>query len=160
MENSTWSPSTHCSPPPPSQSEKTIDPSGRTVNVADDQSSAADVQCQIILLKERVAHGDALVAAVRTIVSGGTVVDPAIVAMLVSSTSRATMLDRLTQREREVLRLMAEGSSNLGIADHLHVSVKTVETHVAHVFEKLGIEPSPTEHRRVLAVLELLRSST
>ena len=67
-------------------------------------------------------------------------------------------VDTLTAREHEVLKLMAEGRSNIGIADALHVSVKTVETHVEHILDKLGIEPSPGEHRRVLAVLELLRA--
>jgi len=109
------------------------------------------------LLKERVTDGQALVAAVRTVVSGGTVVDPEVVALLLGSTGRSRLVDALTTREREVLQLMAEGRSNLGIAGVLHLSVKTVETHVEHILDKLGIEPSPEEHRRVLAVLELLR---
>ena len=109
------------------------------------------------LLKERVTDGQALVAAVRTVVSGGTVVDPEVVALLLGSTGRSRLVDALTTREREVLQLMAEGRSNLGIAGVLHLSVKTVETHVEHILDKLGIAPSPEEHRRVLAVLELLR---
>jgi DNA-binding NarL/FixJ family response regulator len=110
------------------------------------------------LLKERITDGEALVAAVRTIVGGGTVVDPDVVALLLGSTGRPRLVDALTVREREVLQLMAEGRSNLGIAGTLHLSVKTVETHVEHILDKLGIEPSPEEHRRVLAVLELLRA--
>jgi DNA-binding NarL/FixJ family response regulator len=110
------------------------------------------------LLKERITDGEALVAAVRTVVSGGTVVDPAVVALLLGSTGRPRRLDSLTTREREVLQLMAEGRSNLGIATLLHLSVKTVETHVEHILDKLQIAPSPEEHRRVLAVLELLRA--
>ena len=110
------------------------------------------------LLKERVTTGQALVAAVRTIVGGGTVVDPEVVSLLLRSTARPRLLGTLTAREHEVLKLMAEGRSNIGIGEALHVSVKTVETHVEHILDKLGIEPSPGEHRRVLAVLELLRA--
>ena len=110
------------------------------------------------LLKERVTTGQALVAAVRTIVGGGTVVDPEVVSLLLRSTARPRLVGTLTAREHEVLKLMAEGRSNIGIAEALHVSVKTVETHVEHILDKLGIEPSPGEHRRVLAVLELLRA--
>ncbi len=110
------------------------------------------------LLKDRITDGEALVAAVRTIVSGGTVVDPDVVALLLGSTGRPRLVDALTPREHEVLQLMAEGRSNLGIAEVLTLSVKTVETHVEHILDKLGIEPSPGEHRRVLAVLELLRA--
>jgi DNA-binding NarL/FixJ family response regulator len=110
------------------------------------------------LLKERITTGTALVAAVRTVVGGGTVVDPEVVGMLLGSSVRPQSLEGLTAREQEVLQLMAEGRSNLGIADELHLSVKTVETHVEHILDKLGIEPSPGEHRRVLAVLELLRA--
>ena len=110
------------------------------------------------LLKDRITDGEALVAAVRTIVSGGTVVDPDVVTLLLGSTGRPRLVDALTPREHEVLKLMAGGRSNLGIAQVLHLSVKTVETHVEHILDKLGIEPSPGEHRRVLAVLELLRA--
>jgi DNA-binding NarL/FixJ family response regulator len=110
------------------------------------------------LLKDRITTGQALVAAVRTVVGGGTVVDPEVVAMVLGSSARPRLLDALTPREHEVLQLMAEGRSNLGIAEALHLSVKTIETHVEHILEKLGIEPSPGEHRRVLAVLELVRA--
>jgi DNA-binding NarL/FixJ family response regulator len=110
------------------------------------------------LLKERVTTGQALVAAVRTIVGGRTVVDPEVVSLLLRSTARPRLVGTLTAREHEVLTLMAEGRSNIGIADARHLSVKTVETHVEHILDKLGIEPSPGEHRRVLAVLELLRA--
>ena len=111
------------------------------------------------LLKDRVNDGDVLVAAIRTVMNGGTVVDPEIISMLVGSTGRTSLIDQLTEREHEVLHLMAEGRSNLGIATAMHLSIKTVETHVAHILDKLGIEQSPNEHRRVLAVLELLRSA-
>jgi DNA-binding NarL/FixJ family response regulator len=109
------------------------------------------------LLKERITDGEALVAAVRTVVAGGTVVDPDVVGLLLGAKSRPQLVDALTVREHEVIRLMAEGRSNLGIAQTLHLSTKTVETHVEHILDKLGIAPSPGEHRRVLAVLELLR---
>jgi DNA-binding NarL/FixJ family response regulator len=111
------------------------------------------------LLKEWVADGDALVAAVRAVVSGGSVVDPAVVSLVVGTAGPAQGADQLTDREREVLQLMAQGLSNLGIADRMHLSVKTVETHIAHLLDKLSIEPNPSEHRRVLAVLELLRTT-
>lgn len=110
------------------------------------------------LLKERVTTGQALVAAVRTVVGGGTVVDPEVVGLLLGSSARPRLVGTLTAREHEVLQLMAEGRSNIGIAEAIHVSVKTVETHVEHILDKLGIEPSPGEHRRVLAVLQLLRA--
>jgi DNA-binding NarL/FixJ family response regulator len=110
------------------------------------------------LLKDRVKDGATLVDAVRTVAKGGVVVDPEVVAMMVRATGQRRMVDQLTPREQEVLQLMAEGRSNLGIAESLHLSVKTVDTHVEHILDKLGLEPSPGEHRRVLAVLELLRS--
>jgi DNA-binding NarL/FixJ family response regulator len=109
------------------------------------------------LLKERITDGESLVAAVRTVVAGGTVVDPDVVGLLLGSKGRPRLVDALTPREQDVIRLMAEGRSNLGIAQTLHLSTKTVETHVEHILDKLGIEPSPGEHRRVLAVLEMLR---
>jgi DNA-binding NarL/FixJ family response regulator len=112
------------------------------------------------LLKDRVNHGRALVDAVRVVADGGTVVDPEVVDMFIRASRAPQRLDTLTTREQEVLQLMAEGRSNAGIAGTLQLSVKTVETHVEHILEKLGIEPSPGEHRRVLAVLEMLRSQS
>ena len=110
------------------------------------------------LLKDRVTDADMLVRAIRTVMSGGTVVDPEVVASLVSPAHPRTDLRRLTERELEVLTLMAEGSSNLGIAATLFLSPKTVESHVASIMAKLGIQAIPEEHRRVLAVLRLLRA--
>ena len=110
------------------------------------------------LLKDRVADIAELADAVRRVAAGGTVVDPTVVAGLVG---RARSIDRmraLTPREREVLSLMAEGRSNLGIAERLFVTEKTVETHVASILGKLGLEPTADDHRRVLAVLEYLRA--
>lgn len=110
------------------------------------------------LLKERVADPDVLVQAVKTVAAGGSVVDSEVVALLVAgqADSRSSSVGELTEREREVLTLMAEGKSNLGIATALFLSLKTVETHIGNILGKLGIDPSPEDHRRVLAVLRLL----
>ena len=89
---------------------------------------------------------------------GGSVVDPEVVSLLMRAQRRGRVLETLTAREHEVLGLMAEGKSNLGIGEALHISVKTVDTHVEHILDKLGLQPSAAEHRRVLAVLELLRT--
>jgi DNA-binding NarL/FixJ family response regulator len=113
------------------------------------------------LLKERVADPDVLVRAVKTVASGGSVVDPEVVSLLVAgkSGSAESSVSSLTEREREVLTLMAEGKSNLGIATALFLSLKTVETHIGNILGKLGIVNSPEDHRRVLAVLRMLGSS-
>jgi DNA-binding NarL/FixJ family response regulator len=110
------------------------------------------------LLKDRVADVDELAEAVRRVARGGTVIDPTVVASLVGRTRSHERLDALTAREREVLSLMAEGRSNVGIADRLFVTEKTVETHVASILGKLGLESQPDDHRRVLAVLAYLRA--
>ena len=111
------------------------------------------------LLKERVAGVDELVDAVRRVGSGGSVVDPAVVASLVGRRRDRDVLVELTPREREVLGLMAEGRSNRAIGTTLVVGNKTVETHVSNIFSKLGLEEAPDDHRRVLAVLSWLRGS-
>jgi DNA-binding NarL/FixJ family response regulator len=110
------------------------------------------------LLKDRIRDGGALVDAVRTVARGGTVVDPEVVALMLQASAGASRLDALSTREREVLGLMAEGRSNVGISKQLHLAVKTVDSHVEHLMTKLGLEASADEHRRVLAVLELLRA--
>jgi DNA-binding NarL/FixJ family response regulator len=110
------------------------------------------------LLKDRIRDGGILVDAVRTVARGGTVVDPEVVALMLQASSGASRLDALSVREREVLGLMAEGRSNVGIAKQLHLAVKTVDSHVEHILTKLGLEASADEHRRVQAVLELLRA--
>jgi DNA-binding NarL/FixJ family response regulator len=110
------------------------------------------------LLKERVFHGAVLVDALRRIADAETVVDPTIVARLVGRRRRHDPLDELTAREREVLGLVAEGRSNRAIAGALFITERTVEAHVKQVFLKLGLRESPDDHRRVLAVLALLRS--
>ncbi|WP_025156680.1 LuxR C-terminal-related transcriptional regulator [Leifsonia aquatica] len=108
------------------------------------------------LLKERVADGESLVNAVRTVASGGSVVDPEVVQLLVSSRSSERTVESLSARERDVLSRMAEGKSNVGIAAELHLSLRTVESHIGHIMAKLGVEDSAEGHRRVLAVLRFL----
>ena len=111
------------------------------------------------LLKDRVADLEDLADAVRRVARGGTVVDPAVVAPLVGARRAAPdPLGELTEREREVLALMAEGRSNQAIADRIFVTNKTVEAHIASIFSKLGLLPAPDDHRRVLAVLTFLES--
>jgi DNA-binding NarL/FixJ family response regulator len=110
------------------------------------------------LLKDRVADLEDLADAIRRIARGATVVDPSVVRLLIDRPSERDPLRDLTPREREVLGLMAEGRSNRGIAERLVVGEKTVETHVAAILGKLGLETAPDDHRRVLAVLTYLRS--
>ncbi len=110
------------------------------------------------LLKERVVDGASLVDALRRVSDGETVVDPTIVARLLGRKRRHDPLATLTDREREVLGLVAEGLSNRAIAARLVVTDRTVETHMTAIFGKLGLEETPDVHRRVLAVLALLRS--
>ena len=112
------------------------------------------------LLKQRVFDVAVLVDALRRIGEGETVVDPTIVSRLVGRRRRQDPLADLTPREREVLGLIAEGLSNGAIASRLVVTERTVEAHVKQVFLKLGLEVSPDSHRRVLAVLALLRSDS
>jgi DNA-binding NarL/FixJ family response regulator len=109
------------------------------------------------LLKDRVARVDELVDAVRRVAAGGTVIDPAVVAILVERRQTYDRLIELTDRERDVLALMAEGRSNRAIATALDIGDKTVETHVARIFSKLGLEEDLDDNRRVLAVLTWLR---
>ena len=110
------------------------------------------------LLKDGVADPGALVAAVRSVAAGGTVVAPEVVAQLVRPAD--DRVAALSPREREVLTLMAEGKSNLGIASILVLSPKTVDSHVAAIMTKLGLDDNRDDHRRVLAVLAALRASS
>jgi DNA-binding NarL/FixJ family response regulator len=109
------------------------------------------------LLKERVSDLAVLTDSLSRLDEGECVVDPTIVSRLVNRAT-TSKLDELTEREREVLALMAEGRSNKGICERLFLSPKTVEAHVKHIFMKLGIDESSDDHRRVLAVLAFLRS--
>ncbi|GHC34867.1 response regulator transcription factor [Streptomyces cinnamoneus] len=105
------------------------------------------------LLKDRIADVYELSDAVKRVGAGESVIDPEVVARLLRRRRAESTLEELTQRERDVLALMAEGRSNEAIAQRLVVGGKTVETHVRNIFTKLGLEPSLTDHRRVLAVL-------
>ena len=85
-------------------------------------------------------------------------IDPTIVSRLVRHRRNVGPLSELTEREREILELMAEGHSNTGICEHLFLSPKTIEGHVNNIFRKLNIGPTPSQHRRVIAVLTFLRT--
>jgi DNA-binding NarL/FixJ family response regulator len=111
------------------------------------------------LLKDRVADIDVLLDAVRRVARGGLVIDPAIAEGLVEQASASGPLQQLTEREREVLGLIAEGLSNRAIADRLVVALKTVETHVGQIFLKLDLHKE-NEDRRVAAVLTYLRATS
>jgi DNA-binding NarL/FixJ family response regulator len=108
------------------------------------------------LLKDRVADVTEFVEAVRRVAGGGTALDPEVVSQLLVRSRRADPLAGLTPRETDVIRLMAEGRSNAGIAAELVVSEGAVEKHVSSIFTKLGLPPAEQDHRRVLAVLRWL----
>ena len=108
------------------------------------------------LLKDRVADVAEFADALERVGSGGTALDPEVVSQLLGASRRSTGLASLTSRERDVLSLMAEGRSNAGIAAALVVSASVVEKHVASIFAKLGLPPSESDNRRVLAVLQYL----
>ena len=111
------------------------------------------------LLKDRVSDIALVVDALRRISEGECVVDPTIVSRLMARRRAAGPLDELTDREKEVLRLIAEGHSNKAICDTLFLSPKTVEGHIRQIFQKLNLQDSPEQHRRVLAVLAFLRAT-
>ncbi|MFO7251199.1 MAG: response regulator transcription factor [Actinomycetes bacterium] len=110
------------------------------------------------LLKDRVADVAEFVDAVRRVAAGGTALDPEVVAQLLIR-RHSDPLDRLTRREYEVLALIAEGRSNLGIAEALSISESAVGKHINNIFAKLGLANSESDHRRVLAVLRFLKIS-
>jgi DNA-binding NarL/FixJ family response regulator len=110
------------------------------------------------LLKERVSDISVLKDAIQRIAERECVLDPTIVARLIRRPRRPGPVDDLTEREREVLALIAEGRSNHGIAEVLVLSPKTVEAHIGRIMAKLGLDDTPDYHRRVLAVLTFLRA--
>jgi len=107
------------------------------------------------LLKDRVTSLEDFTEAVRRVHDGGTVLDPLVVRSLLAA--RPDPVALLTPRERDVLELMAEGRSNGSIAARLHIGVGAVEKNISAIFQKLGLEDSPSDHRRVLAVLAFLQ---
>lgn len=110
------------------------------------------------LLKDRVADLDSFAEAIRRVGTGGSALDPEVVSTLLGRRRRDDPLAVLTPREREVLGLMAEGRSNVGIAEALVVTERAVEKHVTSILAKLGLPAASADHRRVLAVLAFLRS--
>jgi DNA-binding NarL/FixJ family response regulator len=110
------------------------------------------------LLKDRIADVERLSEAVERVSAGGSVLDPEVVAQMLGRSRDENPLDGLTDREREVLGLMAEGRTNRAIAGELYISERAVERHVTSIFNKLELAPTGEDHRRVLAVLTYLRS--
>ena len=108
------------------------------------------------LLKDRVFNDDQFIDAVRAVAGGGTIMDSEVVTKLLGRQARQQTLARLSAREREVLELMAEGRSNIAIAQRLFVSEKAVSKHSTSIFAKLDLPPSDDDNRRVLAVLAYL----
>jgi DNA-binding NarL/FixJ family response regulator len=108
------------------------------------------------LLKDRVADADEFTDALRRVATGGTVMDPQVIARLVARPGRRRPIERLTDRERAVLGLMAEGRSNAAIGQRLALSEGSIAKHTTSIFAKLDLAPSDDDHRRVLAVLAYL----
>jgi DNA-binding NarL/FixJ family response regulator len=108
------------------------------------------------LLKDRVADVGEFTGAIDRIAAGGTALDPEVVSGLLNASRHTSTLAALTAREHDVLALMAEGRSNSAIADRIAVSERAVEKHISNIFSKLGLPPSDSDHRRVLAVLAYL----
>jgi DNA-binding NarL/FixJ family response regulator len=111
------------------------------------------------LLKDNVTDAGALMDSLARVSAGETVVDPSIVRRLLSRNRKPSKIDSFNERERAVLRHMAEGRSNLGIAKELFLSARTVETHVTSIFTKLELDQAETDNNRVRAVLAFLRSA-
>ena len=110
------------------------------------------------LLKDRVARVEEFLDALDRVARGATVLDPQVVAQLLTAQRRKDPIQNLTERERELLALMAEGHSNTAIARRLVLSASAVEKHIGNIFAKLGLPPDDAQHRRVLAVLAYLRA--
>jgi DNA-binding NarL/FixJ family response regulator len=111
------------------------------------------------LLKDRIADVPAFIEAVRQVAAGGTVLDPKVVAAMVTHHRASSPVDALTPRERDVLALMAEGQANSGIAARLVITERAVGKHINNIFAKLGLPADTDGHRRVLAVLEYLQNT-
>jgi DNA-binding NarL/FixJ family response regulator len=111
------------------------------------------------LLKDNVTDADAFMDSLARVAHGETVIDPTIVRRLLRRNRTPSKIDNLNEREQAVLRHMAEGRSNLGIAKKLFLSSRTVETHVTSIFTKLGLDQTDTDNNRVRAVLTFLRST-
>lgn len=111
------------------------------------------------LLKDRVADVDEFLDAARRVEGGGSAIDPLVVSQLLAQKRSRDLVADLTDREKSVLALMAEGRSNDSIANELRISPKTLETHIGTIYSKLGLEAGGSDHRRVLAVLRYLRSA-
>jgi serine/threonine-protein kinase len=112
------------------------------------------------LLKDRVADVDEFVDAARRVAAGETVVDPELVTQMMLEAERGRRHEALTERERQVLALMAEGHSNRAIGARMFLTERTVETHIGWIFQKLGLAAEADTNRRVLAVLGYLRAGT
>lgn len=110
------------------------------------------------LLKDRLADINEVIDAIRHVAAGRSVIDPTVVSTLLGRRREADPLDELTERERSVLALMAEGRSNRAIGERLFLSPKTVEAHISTIFSKLGIQDTPDDNRRILSVLAYLRA--
>jgi len=110
------------------------------------------------LLKDRVFDSDQFIDAVRRVAGGATVVDPEVIAKLLTHNERKGPLSELTPREREVLSLMAEGRSNAAIAERLFVTERAISKYTSNIFAKLGLPPSDDDNRRVLAVIAYLQA--
>jgi DNA-binding NarL/FixJ family response regulator len=110
------------------------------------------------LLKDNISDLDEFASAVRRVASNGSAVDPEVVSRMLERRRRASALDELTERQRSVLSLMAQGRSNSAIGEHLSLTPKTVEAHIHSIFAKLDLPLAADDHRRVLAVLAYLRS--
>ena len=109
------------------------------------------------LLKDRLGDIGEVIDAIRHVAAGRSVIDPTVVSTLIGKRREADPMEELTDRERAVLALMAEGRSNRAIGERLFLSPKTVEAHISNIFSKLGIEDTPDDNRRILSVLAYLR---
>jgi DNA-binding NarL/FixJ family response regulator len=112
------------------------------------------------LLKDRIVGTDEFVYAAQRVADGGTALDPEVVRQLLARPTVDEGLTRLSDRERDILARLAEGRSNQAIAEDMHLAIRSVEKHVTAIFTKLDLAPAATDHRRVLAVLRYLNSTT